>query len=215
MKFAMSYSFGKDSTLALWRMLQLGHTPVCLITTVNEAFDRTWFHGIGADLRAAVARRMQLPLLTSVCGPDDYVEQMEKTLVKARELGAEACAFGDIDIEDHQAWNRDRCAAAKLHCMVPLWHNGREAVVREVIDSGIKAVVKCTQNAYTGLLGKTLDDHLLEELRTTGADLCGENGEYHTFVYDGPMFTAPVDIRLGEVIPFDTHSVIDITCGEV
>lgn len=215
MNFAMSYSFGKDSALALWRLMQLGHTPVCLITTVNQELDRSWFHGIGAELRGAVSRSMDIPLLECRCGGEDYIARFEETLMEAAEkYGAEACAFGDIDIEDHQAWNRDRCAAAKLHCLVPLWHLGRDEVVGEIIGCGIKAVVKCTQNQYRDLLGRQLDAGLVREFHQRGSDICGENGEYHTFVWDGPMFRWPVGIAPGQKLALDTHSLIDLKLGD-
>ncbi len=210
MHFAMSYSFGKDSALALWRLVQQGHTPVCLITTFNAEAGRSWFHGVPRPLMEAVAQSMGIPLLACACTGEDYHLRLEEALAEARAMGAEACAFGDIDIQDHLDWNRQRCASVGLSCQMPLWQQEREAVVRACVDEGFKAVIKCVQNEYLPLLGRTLDAETLALIRSTGADLCGENGEYHTFVYDGPLFSQPVPIAPGPPVDIGTHSVVEV-----
>lgn len=213
MRFAMLYSCGKDSALALERMLSAGHEPICLITTYNKDAGRSWFHGVDDDLLDAVSESLGIPLLKCVCTGDTYVSEMERCLNEARELGAEAAAFGDIDIEDHLTWNQERCAATGLTCMVPLWQESREALVHEVLDKGFKTVVKCVdlERLDSELLGEVLAPAVLSQITAAGADICGENGEYHTFVYDGPIFKKPVNIHVGEKLDFGSHGVVDIT----
>ncbi|MDR0806211.1 MAG: diphthine--ammonia ligase [Enterobacteriaceae bacterium] len=212
MKFAIAYSTGKDSALALWRMIQNGHEPVCMIVNINLEAGRSWFHGVNFELLDAVAQNMGIPLIKCQSTGANYHTEFEKGLRQAKEMGAQACVFGDIDIADHLKWNEDRCTNAGLECVLPLWNQSREALVYELLDSGIQAVIKCVESKYMSdeFLGKTLDRDVVGQIRATGADICGENGEYHTFVYGGPMFSQPVDIQLGEIIDLNTHSVIDI-----
>lgn len=210
MKFALSYSFGKDSTLALHRMLQAGHEPVCMVATVNPAVERSWFHGVSPALMSASSARLGVPLLLCKTAGDDYHLQLEKTLLRAKEMGAEACVFGDIDIEQHAEWNRARCDNTGLGCMMPLWQESRHSVVEELIGSGFKAMVKCVQKPYAEALGQVLDAAVVRRLEALGADACGENGEYHTYVFNGPIFTEPVPVTTGEVLDLDTHLAIDI-----
>lgn len=213
MKFAAGYSFGKDSALAFWRTIQAGHQPVCLIVTVNEEAGRTWFHGIDHSLMDRAAESMGVPLIKCPCAGEGYIAAFEKGLTQAKKLGAEACVFGDIDIEGHLEWNRQRCAAAGLDCLVPLWKEGREAMVLEMIDAGFKAAIKCIKPEYfdDSFLGQTMNRDMVEKIRATGADVCGENGEYHTFVYDGPTFGRPVEIQLGEILKLEYCHAVDIS----
>ena len=212
MKFAASYSFGKDSALALWRMKRDGHESVCLITTVNREAERSWFHGIDFALMDAVSSGLGIPLIKCICSGENYHTEFEKCLQQAQQMGAEACVFGDIDIEGHLEWNRERCSAAGLQCIVPLWQENRESVVYEMIDTGFNAVVKCVQSEFLddSFLGMEITRDLIEKIRRTGADICGENGEYHTFVRGGPLFKNQVDIELGDILDFGSHSAIDI-----
>lgn len=213
MKFAMLYSCGKDSALALHRMISEGHEPVCLITTFNEDAGRSWFHGVTPELLESVSIRTNIPLITCSCSGSTYQTSLEGALRQAKEQGAEAAVFGDIDIEDHLNWNRDRCSAVDLECVMPLWQESRRALVHEAIDAGFKAVIKTVDLAALdeSFLGKTLDRHVVAQIEERGVDVCGENGEYHTFVYDGPLFLEPLPIALGEKLCLGTHSVIDIT----
>ena len=212
MNFAMSYSGGKDSALAMYEMTQQGHTPVALITTVNAADQRSWFHGIPTELLKAVAESLRVPLVFCENGPTDYTEAFEKALKNAWEMGAEACAFGDIDIADHQAWDEERCASAGLVCVLPLWGKARDVVLNEMLAAGFKAVVKIVDKSKLdeSFLGQTLTPALIEQIKAAGADACGEYGEYHTFVYDGPGFAHPVPFELGEVVDLGTHAAIDL-----
>ena len=101
MKFAISYSCGKDSALALYRMIQAGHEPVCLLVTFNELMGRSWFHGVDPLLLESISQSLNIPLITCPCRGEDYRTALETGMRKARDLGATACVFGDIDIEGH------------------------------------------------------------------------------------------------------------------
>ena len=212
MNFAISYSGGKDSALALHRMIKQGHKPVALITTVNIEQKRSWFHGIQNELLLAVSSSLNIPLILSECTSDNYVQAYEQNLDKARKMGADACIFGDIDINEHKSWNEERCKNAGLSCILPLWQQEREALIHEMLAAGFKAVIKIVESSKLddSFLGQDLTVSLIDKIKAAGADACGENGEYHTFVYDGPVFSYPVSFEMGEIIDFGTHKSIDI-----
>ena len=209
----MLYSCGKDSALAFYRMISAGHTPVCFIVTYNSAAGRSWFHGVTPDLLDSISKSMHVPIIQCNCTGGSYAAEVERCLRDAKRMGAEAAVFGDIDIEDHLEWNTELCEKTELMCMNPLWLESREELVHEMIDAGFKAVIKCVdvRKLSSRFLGETLNRELAAEIAATGADICGENGEYHTFVYDGPTYRNPIPIKLGEKIDFGSHIVIDIT----
>jgi len=211
-KFVISYSCGKDSALALYRMLQQGHQPVGLLVMINREQSRSWFHGLDKPLLEAVSQSLRIPLFCGECEGKDYADAMEAALARAKEAGAEAAVFGDIDIEGHRQWSRERCAAADLKAIFPLWGEDRLALVKEVIGLGFKAMIKCVEKSKVDpkYLGETLSRALVEEIAASGADACGENGEYHTFIYDGPIFSFPLPVEKGRVIDFGTHAAIDL-----
>ena len=212
MNFAISYSGGKDSALALYKTIKQGHKPVALITTVNVEQNRSWFHGIQNGLLHSVSSSLQIPLIICECTPNNYAQSFEKSLVKARLMGADSCVFGDIDINGHKDWNEERCQKAGLKCVLPLWQQDREMLTRETVAAGFKALIKIvdSKKLEDSFLGQTLTEPLIDKIKATGIDVCGENGEYHTFVYDGPIFTSPIAFEIGRIIDFGTHKAIDI-----
>jgi len=212
MDFVMSYSGGKDSALVLHRLIAQGHRPVALIVNADPEQRRSWFHGIPLALFEATAQSLGLPLIVCDATANDYNGAFERGLARAREMGAEAVAYGDIDIQQHREWDEERAAAAGLQALLPLWQEDRDAVVQEVLELGIRAVVKVVdlRELDDSILGQTLSAEVVENIKAQGADACGENGEYHTFVYDGPAFAHPVAWRLGEVLETATHKSIDV-----
>jgi diphthamide synthase (EF-2-diphthine--ammonia ligase) len=145
MKCAMSYSFGKDSALALYKMIQAGNEPVCLITTTNEENGRSWTHGINPEVMQRVVNALNLPIITAPCYSRNYAHAFERALKTAAEMGAECCAFGDMDINQHLEWNKARCAAAGIECVAPLWGINREQAVAEMLSLGFTAIIKCVE----------------------------------------------------------------------
>jgi len=212
MKFAMSYSSGKDGALAMYKMIQAGHTPVAIVTTVNGDQQRSWFHGVPMQLLEASAKSLGVPLIACVTESDDYTESLINGMIRARELGAEACVFGDIDIDHHKDYDDEVAAAAGLESILPLWKMDRDAVIAEQLEAGFKAVIKLVDKACLSesFLGQTLTAELVQKIKAAGSDACGENGEYHTLVYDGPIFKNPVSFQMGELIDLDTHIAIDL-----
>ena len=141
---------------------------------------------------------------------------MEETLRAAKAQGAEACVFGDIDIEDHREWCRARCDAAGLQCIHPLWQRDRLDNTNEIIALGYQCVIKCVRNKDLpqSFLGRILDAELVAEMAKRGLDVCGENGEYHTVAVGGPVFHRPVAYECKEILDFGNISAINICAAK-
>lgn len=211
--FVMSYSCGKDSTLALNRMIENGNTPVALLITVDKKVCRSWFHGVPENILHNVSESLNIPLLLVKCEGEEYATAFKNTLLKAKnELGAEACVFGDIDLEAHRTWCTDRCSEVGMEAIFPLWNEGREELTHEFIDRGFKTVLKNVKLEFLAVefLGKVLTKEVVSAIKATGADPCGENGEYHTFVYDGPLFKFPIKFKTKGNITNETYGFLDI-----
>ncbi len=212
-KFVMSYSCGKDSTLALYRMIKNGHKPVALLITVDKKVLRSWFHGVPESLLQEVSKSLNIPLLLVKCEGEEYKAAFNKALNKAKnELGAEACVFGDIDLEAHRVWCTDRCDEANMEAIFPLWLEDREKLTYEFIDSGFKTVIKNVRLDVlsTEFLGKVLTKKVVSDIVAAGSDACGENGEYHTFAFDGPLFKYLIRFKENGIITNETHGFLDI-----
>lgn len=211
-KFVMSYSCGKDSTLSLYRMIKRGHTPLALLVTVDKKVCRSWFHGIPEHLLNEVSASLEIELDMIKCQGEEYKTAFEKTLRKWKEQGADACVFGDIDLEAHRAWCTERCEAVGMEAIFPLWLEDREELTYEFIDSGFKTVIKNVRLNDMGpeFLGEVLTKEVVERIKETDSDPCGENGEYHTFVFDGPLFRNKIQFETGENILTETHGYLDI-----
>ena len=212
MKFAMSYSCGKDSTLAFHKMLEQGHEPVCLIVMVNEAAGRSYFHGADAAMLERYSKALALPMITCPADGPGYQSAFEMGLAKAKVMGAEAACFGDIDIDQNRKWEEDRCEAAGLVPCFPLWQRGREAMVYELIRLGYKCLIKSINRTVLPmeLLGTTINEASVQVMKSAGIDVCGENGEYHTLAVDGPVFKEPLFFQIGDKLELGDYAVVDI-----
>lgn len=212
MKFAMSYSCGKDSTLSLHRMLEAGHTPVALIVMVNEAVNRSFFHGADLPMLECYGESLQIPLILCPSNGDDYHLAFERGLAEARDRGAVAVCFGDIDIPENRRWEEERCSHTGLRPYFPLWQRGRAENVRDVIRLGYKCLIKSVNATLLpkSLLGQYIDESSISVMQQAGIDICGENGEYHTLTVGGPIFHTPLPFETGDVLTQGNRAVIDI-----
>lgn len=212
MKFVMSYSCGKDSTLALHKMLTAGHEAVALIVMCNHDADRSYFHGADYKMLEEYSKALDIPLLLTPTKGEEYHLNMEASLRKAMKMGAEAACFGDIDIEGNRAWSEERCKNVGLAAMFPLWQRDRAENVYEIIALGYKCVVKALKNDLLPkeILGRILDLEVVEIMKKSGIDICGENGEYHTLAVDGPIFKHPLPYKVKGIMDIDNHSYADI-----
>lgn len=215
-KFVASYSGGKDSILALYRAIKLGMKPIALIITYNTDMNRSWFHGIPEDLVKEVSDAIDIPITLIKTSGEQYAENFEKELLKQKGNGADMCIFGDIDIEDHHKWCTARCEVADLEAFFPLWGEKRVNLVHEFIESGFTAnitVVDCDRLSEKHL-GMVLSPEVIESIVSEGADACGENGEYHTFVSDGPIFKYPITFKLDEKIYRDNYALLPVKANK-
>lgn len=205
-KTIFNWSGGKDSSLCLHRVLRSGKYEIaCLLTTINEGHQRISMHGVRVELLQRQAESMQLPLTQMAMPPSpsmrSYDNRMAATLKDLKSNGATACIFGDIFLEDLRRYREERLAEAGLRGIFPLWMIPTQDLVREFIGLGFKAMVVCVNDRFLdkSFAGRIIDHDFLKDL-PSGVDPCGEYGEFHSFVYDGPIFKEPVRIRTGEIV---------------
>jgi uncharacterized protein (TIGR00290 family) len=193
----VSFSGGKDSCLASWRARQAGLDVRAAINVLEETGERNRSHGVSRDLLEAQARALDLELLAPRASWRDYEDRFVATLEELKARGFEVAVFGDIDLQAHRDWEEKVCARAGLECHLPLWHEPRIELAREVLRLGFRAIVVCVDSRYLDdrFCGRLYDEAFIADL-PAGIDACGENGEFHTFVYDGPGFRAPVRYAL-------------------
>ena len=212
----MSWSSGKDSALALQRARdELRIDVVGLLTTVNAAADRVAMHAVRRVLLEAQAARLGLPLqvveIPSPCPNDVYEARMAAAMSAAVASGVGRVVFGDIFLEDVRAYREAALRGSGVTPTFPLWSWPTRELARHIIDVGIRAVVTCVDSRQMspGLVGRAYDAQFLEELPEE-VDPCGERGEFHTFVWDGPGFSAPIDVKVGELVERDGFVFCDV-----
>lgn len=197
MKFVVSFSAGKDSMLALHEMVEAGHEPAALLVMYRQEAGRSWVHGVDPELLAAIGEALAIPLIRCNANSDTYNGDMERGLRQARDLGAEACVFGDIDTPGHREWDEARCAAAGIKAVLPLWRRDRIDAVLKTLELGYQCLIKCVRRDILPeqWLGQPLNAGHVKQMLAWGVDACGESGEYHTVVTGGPLFRHPVPIK--------------------
>lgn len=212
----MSWSSGKDSTLALHEIRAAGDVEVVgLLTTVNTVAERVAMHGVRRALLVAQAEALGLPLhvveLPWPCPNGVYEERMATAVAEAREAGVERVGFGDLFLEDIRRYREEALAESGLEPLFPLWLRPTDAVAQEILATGVRAVVTCVDLAQApgALAGRWYDEAFLADL-PSGVDPCGERGEFHTFVVDGPGFSRPLEVTVGETVERDGFAFTDV-----
>ena len=191
-----SWSGGKDSCLALYRAVRAGLCVDTLFTMFDETGERSRSHAISPDVLRDQASALGRSLVIARASWGDYERVFVESLRALRAKGHEIAVFGDIDLDAHRAWEERVAAAAGMTAHLPLWGEPRRALVEELPDAGFRAVVVCVNGRWLdqSFAGRELDRAFLADL-PPGVDPCGENGEFHTFVYDGPLFERPARFR--------------------
>jgi len=202
----MSWSSGKDSALALHETRREGSVEIVgLLTTLNQEFDRVAMHGVRRSLLEAQSDALGLPLhvveLPWPCPNAVYEELMSEALDCALEAGVEAMVFGDLFLEDVRRYREDSLKDSGIVPLFPLWLRPTREMARDLLGLGFRAVVTCVDSAQAPpeIAGRWFDETLLGELPDS-VDPCGENGEFHTVVVDGPIFSHRIDVTIGEVV---------------
>ena len=220
----MSWSGGKDSAMAL-RELGAAHEyeVIALLTSVSEEYRRISHHGVREALLDAQADAIGLPLhkvyLPSTdgrpCTNETYERIMEEAMAHYRIEGVNTVAFGDLFLEDLRAYRERNLAKADMRGLFPLWKRDTSRLAREVLALGFKAYLSCVEGKVgPGFAGRAYDGELLAAL-PPGVDPCGEYGEFHTYVHDGPIFRRPVRVTIGEIVTRDGRYYADLLPDEL
>ncbi|MCA1054399.1 diphthine--ammonia ligase [Rossellomorea aquimaris] len=203
-KTVIGFSGGKDSTLALYKIQQdPGYEVDSLLVTLTEGFDRVSIHGVRHELLKRQADSLGIPL-REVWIPQDstneqYAERMEKAVHEMLDDGVTHMVFGDIHLQDVKEYREKMLSGTGLTPVFPLWGRPVGDLGREFIDLGFKTVMTCVDldKLHRSFVGRVYDEAFLEDY-PEDRDICGENGEFHSFVFDGPNFRFPVQFKLGE-----------------
>lgn len=205
-KLIFVWSGGKDSALALHRIMNdERYEVVSLLTTCNEHFQRVSMHGVRLELLDAQARSIGLPLekvfVSERSSNEEYRQKMNAVLSAHRERGVTGCAFGDIFLEDLREWREQNLAQIDMHGVFPIWKVDSHALVREFVAQRFGSVVCCVNDAWLDehAVGRNFDEDFVRSL-PPGVDPCGENGEFHSFAFAGPIFKEPINFTLGEKV---------------
>jgi uncharacterized protein (TIGR00290 family) len=217
---ALSWSGGKDSALALQALRNgSGPAPSALITTVTVDYGRISMHGVRRELLVSQARAAGLPLveveIPAACSNDVYEQRLGQALAVAPLADAETIAFGDLFLGDIRAYREERLRRVGKQASFPLWGRDTGALAREFIAAGFEAVLVCVdpRRLDPSFAGRRFDAELLADL-PPDVDPCGENGEFHTFVHAGPIFSAAIPCRAGEIVARDGCVFCDVLAGD-
>jgi len=218
-KVLMAWSSGKDSAWALHELRRAGEVEVAgLLTTVTADHQRVSMHAVREALLTAQAEALGLPCqvvrIPAACTNEVYEREMAAALAAARAAGVTQVAFGDLFLEDVRDYRLSRMAGTGIEPIFPLWGRDTARLAREMVAGGLRATLTCLdpRRVDRALAGRTFDEALLAAL-PAGADPCGENGEFHTFVSAGPMFRAQLAIEVGEIVERDGFVFADVVAA--
>lgn len=217
----MNWSGGKDSSLCLHKILQDERYNVnCLLTSVNAAHDRISMHGVRRELLNEQAKSIGLPLhtieLPEQPGMLEYEQAMLQQVTNLKAAGYTNAVFGDIFLEDLKVYREQKLATVDIQCVFPLWKISTQDLMNEFLTLGFKAIIVCVNEKFLdrSFCGRLIDDSFVRDL-PPGVDVCGENGEYHSFVFDGPIFNYPIPYTKGEIVyrHYEAPQTSDNTCN--
>lgn len=199
-----NWSGGKDSTLALHYILQQKEFEVrYLLTTINEAFDRVAMHGLRATLLLKQVNALNIPLvqvrLPEMPDMASYETAINTAFKKLKTEGIAHSIFGDIFLEDLKTYREAQLSKIGMKAVFPLWKRNSLELVKEFIRLGYQTIVVCAKDGLQDFCGRVIDDSFLADI-PDDIDPCGENGEFHTFVFDGPIFNKRINFKLGEKV---------------
>lgn len=206
-----SWSGGKDSCLALHRAVKQDLRPRMLLTIMNETGARSRSHGLAMDVLQQQAAALNIPLVMRSASWNEYERVFMETLEWIKSNGIEYGVFGDIDLEDHLEWVRRVCGSVGVKPIQPLWKSDRRDLIDEFLRSGFRATIISVKDEVLGpeFLGRELTLDLADEFREAGIDPSGEEGEYHTVVTTGPLFSGSLELVNKGVVRRDGYSFLD------
>jgi uncharacterized protein (TIGR00290 family) len=215
-KVLLSWSGGKDSAMTLYELRRAGgYDIVALLTTITEGYDRISMHGVRRVLLEQQAASLGLALHEAMISPGctnaHYEATMRAVLTHYQAQGVTACAFGDLFLQDIRTYRERNLAAVGMKALFPVWGRDTTEFIRSFIALGFKAVVTCVDPRALPptFAGRVIDERFLRDL-PPGVDPCGENGEFHSFVYAGPLFREEVKVTVGQVVLRDGFTFCDL-----
>ena len=208
-----SWSGGKDSALALHRAVTAGAEPRFLVSMLTEGGERSRSHGLRRELLEAQAAAVGAPIHFGAASWEGYRDEFVRVVGEGvAGTDAQVGVFGDIDGDEHREWEEGVCEEVGAQASLPLWQAERRALLDELLAAGFETVIVAVRDGVLppSLLGRTLDAAAIAEIEANGADACGENGEFHTCVVDGPIFTDRLAVEPGEVVLRDSVWFLDL-----
>jgi diphthine-ammonia ligase len=211
MSYISSWSGGKDSCLAAYLALGQGYEISHLVNFISREFKRVSFHGTEARMIQLQSRAIGIPLLQKKTTWEGYEQEFKEAVRRLLPGGIEGIVFGDIYLDEHREWVERVCAELGIAAIEPLWGKDTEKVFNDFIGAGFEAVIVSAQAELIdrGWVGRRLDRNFLSYLKTGNIDLCGENGEYHTLVVNGPLFKRGIKIIESKTINRDNRWLLD------
>ena len=205
-KTLLSWSSGKDSAWALYKLLNMPEFEVVgLFTSINKKYGRVSMHGVSLEVLEMQAKALNLPLscldLPDPCSNREYEEVMSSFLKSCRSQGVECFAFGDLFLEDIRTYRERQLGGSGISPVFPLWGMPTKKLAHEMLDSGVEACITCvdSRSLSPSFSGRKWDGSLIKSF-SESVDPCGENGEFHTLVTNGPMFDFPIEVEPGESV---------------
>jgi diphthine-ammonia ligase len=197
MRVFSSWSGGKESCLACYKAMQEGHELASLLTMVTTTGNYTRSHRLRRELLIAQSRAIGIPLHQRPASWNTYEREFIRALISLRQEGIEGGVFGDIFLREHHQWVERACAQSGMVPLLPLWNMEGRDLLRAFIEAGFEAIVVAIRNDLVDdyWLGKRIDRGFIKRMEKEGVDVCGENGEYHTLVVDGPIFRRRIEIK--------------------
>jgi diphthine-ammonia ligase len=211
MSYISSWSGGKDSCLAAYLALGQGFKISHLVNFISQEFKRVSFHGTEARLIQLQSQAIGIPLLQKQTTWEEYEQEFKEAVQSLLPQGIKGMVFGDIYLDEHKEWVERVCGDLGIEAIEPLWNKDTEEVFTGFIEAGFEAVIFSARAELIdeGWVGQRLDRKFLAYLKTRNIDLCGENGEYHTLVVNGPLFKRRIEIIEGKTINRDNHWLLD------
>ena len=201
-----NWSSDKDSALALYKILKNTNYEIqSLLTSVNTQYQRVSMHGLRVELLEQQAQKMGLPLkivfIPEMPTMEVYEAVMQETLTQFKTEGVTHSIFGDIFLEDLRHYREEKLATMGFEGVFPLWKIPTHDLIQEFLGLGFKTIVVCVNEKFLdkSFVGRVIDQQFIKDL-PEGVDVCGENGEFHTFTFDGPLFSTPINFEIGEIV---------------
>jgi len=211
MCYAVSFSGGKESSLACYKAMQAGCRVDVLANFVSEKYSRVRFHGTEAGFIRLQAESIGIELMQYKTGDDDYEQRFKQAVKSLLSRPIKGIIFGDIYFDEHRQWAEKICKEIGIEAVEPLWANSTEQVINDFLAVGFKAVIVSAQAELIDKewVGQGLDRSFVNYLKSKDIDICGEAGQYHTAVIDGPIFSRPIEITNAKTVRINNYWFLD------